>query len=236
MQEALEALHDSSRPLVARLAEAIELERECQEALKRAAETRAGLEAEREAQLAERQGARGSAAERYRQEGLTGADVRDAILKFQGGFTISELASILDCEAKEIKKFLEPMLLSGVVADTGQKFNRKTIFEYVQLQAMPTPAREYRTPPEIATAPAGELRQATGMPVRVSASQKLTRKGRSTSGQGHFHRQRDKRYEQMMEARGKGKESVKEANARAKMEVDMDALRKKAAKNRGKKK
>lgn len=221
MQEALEALHDSSRPLVARIAEAIELERECQEALRQAAETRAGLEAERAAQVAERQGPRANASEVFYDGKLSGADVRDAILKFQGGFTISELAAILECTDKEVKKFLEPMLLSGVVADTGQKFNRKAIFEYVQLQAMPTPAREYKTPPEIATAPAGSERRATGEPVRVRAMDKLTRGQRSGSIQMSKHRNRDRAWDRMQEAKAQQADK-----AREKANRDMEKLKK----------
>jgi hypothetical protein len=43
--------------------------------------------------------------------------------------------------------------------------------------------------------------RATGEPVRVAAVEKLTRRGRSTPGTSHRHKQRDARYERAQAVR-----------------------------------
>lgn len=64
------------------------------------------------------------------------ASVRDVVMKFRGGFTDSEIASALGVPVSAVKKHFKEMQEGDVIIDTGERFNRKTIYEF----AAPTEA------------------------------------------------------------------------------------------------
>jgi hypothetical protein len=129
------------------------------------------------------------------------ARVRDALLKFRDGFTVDELAAELGVSVPIARKLIKPHELSGAVFEVG-RVSRRTLYQYNKPKpaggsgpsSHPTKTPEWRDNPAYTEA------RATGMPVRVAAMAKLTRKGRSTSGVQHHHRMRDKRFEEMMDA------------------------------------
>jgi hypothetical protein len=137
---------------------------------------------------------------------LAGGHVRDAVRRLRR-FTKKELVAELERPQREVDAFFKPMVLGGAIRDTGQRFGRAVIYEYARPDAAPV-ERIRHTPPE-KLPPAGTERRATGMPVRVSAQKKITRRGRSTPGVGHQAKQRDKRYEQMQEAKAAAAEAQK---------------------------
>lgn len=141
---------------------------------------------------------------------LNGAKVRDSMMKFKTGFTLSELVADVrvscpndEVAVKDVRKFVDIWASNGSVRNTMQKIGREFIFEYVPPQGPPV-NREKRLPPERSVDPAFTEARATGLPVRVPAMARLTRQGRSTGGLAHFHRQRDARYETMQKAQAQG--------------------------------
>lgn len=129
------------------------------------------------------------------------ARLRDALLRYREGFTVDELALELDVTVPVCRKMLKPHELSGVVEQFAT-VARKPLYRYNKPEppgggpsSHPTRVPEWRDNPAYTEA------RATGLPVRVSAQKRLTRKGRSTAGTGHLARQRDLRYEKMMDAR-----------------------------------
>lgn len=152
----------------------------------------------------------------------TGQKVREAMMKNEGGFTIKELASDLGWDLKAMKVYLKPMLLSGVVRDTGQRFSGQAILEFVKPEGPPV-NREHKRPPE-KEPPAGLDARATGMPVRIRTEREDRRK-RSTPGARQKVIQRDRAYERQ--------EAAKKARAAA--QAAKDDTPKWAKKKRGSK-
>lgn len=132
---------------------------------------------------------------------LTAAMVRDTMQRFQSGFTISELAAELEYGVPEVKRYLDIWMSGGQVRDTKFKVGRAKVYEFIKPEPVQVERPKSR-PPE-REPPAGLERRATGEPVRVRAMEKLTRKGRSTSGVAHQHRMRDRRYDEMVAAQHK---------------------------------
>lgn len=58
--------------------------------------------------------------------------VRDVMMKFRGGFTDGEIASALGVPTTSVKTHFKEMLEDEVITDTGEKFNRKVIYQYAQ--------------------------------------------------------------------------------------------------------
>lgn len=148
-------------------------------------------------------------------DGLNGAIVRDAIRRMGGTVAMAELVAELGYPKHKIKPYLAAMVAGGQVREVGMTRNR--VYEYVPPEGV-TEARPRRTPPE-KLPPAGLERRATGEPVRVRAAVKAGRKGRSTAGQGHAAKVRDRKYDEM-EAK---KAERAEAN-RQRAERDMQKL------------
>jgi hypothetical protein len=128
------------------------------------------------------------------------AKVRDAMVKFKGGFLIPELAAALGAPISEVKKWVLVWARGGHLEETGFKVGRDKQYRYVP----PTPKPVQRPkvpPPEVTVNGAGSQRQATGEPVRQGALAKLGRE-RSQPGLAHRARQRDKRFERTQAAKG----------------------------------
>lgn len=131
---------------------------------------------------------------------MTGDRVRQAMVRLGGSFTMSELVAELGVSKATVTKFIKPMLLAGTVKEDGH-VGRKMTYRYEPPPVPPDPtSRPTRRPPE-REPPAGTEARATGMPVRVSAGDKASRRSRSTPGVRHQIVQKDKRYERMQEAR-----------------------------------
>ena len=128
---------------------------------------------------------------------LSGAMVRDTA-RALGRFTFTELRTEVGYPAVEVRKFFKPMLLGGTVTEIG-RVGRAPFYEFCRPD-MPGP-REHptRRPPE-KDPPAGSDARATGVPVRVAAAEKITRRGRSTPGVAQKVKNRDRNYNRQQEA------------------------------------
>lgn len=138
---------------------------------------------------------------------LTGERAR-RIMERLSTFTMSELISELNCSRPTAKKFLDAALSAKppVVKSAG-KLGRTPLFEWCAPPRPNTdPTSRPKGPDPARMAGANTESPARGMPIRVAASAKLTRRGRSTPGVRHQALMRDRRYEQM--------EAAKEARAR----------------------
>lgn len=91
---------------------------------------------------------------------VSAGSVRDVVMQFRGGFTDSELASHLDVPVASVKKHVKDMLESGMIRDTGERFNRKAIYEFAEPEG-PGAAFEaqQRLTPEPEVAPRGDFQE-----------------------------------------------------------------------------
>lgn len=137
---------------------------------------------------------------------LTGAMVRDTA-RALARFTFSELRGEVGYPAPEVRKFFKPMLLGETIAEVG-RIGRAPFYEYRRPEGEQPSHHPTRRPPE-REPPAGTESRATGQPVRVAAVEKLTRRGRSTPGTSHRHKQRDARYERAEAVREERAEAAK---------------------------
>lgn len=138
---------------------------------------------------------------------LAGGMVRDAARALQR-FTFSELRSELGSfSGPEIRKFFKPMLLGETIVEIG-RVGRAPFYEYRRPEGDVPTHHPTARPPE-KDPPALTESRATGMPVRVEAVRKLTRRGRSTPGTSHRHKQRDARYERAQAVRAERAEAAK---------------------------
>lgn len=149
--------------------------------------------------------------EAVRERRLNGAAVRDVMMRFREGFTITELAAELDSTPARVRPFLKAAEAGKLIRDTGAKISGKHIYEVVTpAEAGVTGPREHPThrPPE-KEPPAGVESRATGMPVRVAAAVKASRRSRSTPGTRHQIRMRDQRWEAQQKAKEERAEAQK---------------------------
>lgn len=138
---------------------------------------------------------------------LTGDRAR-RVMERMSTFTMSELIAELNCSRPTAKKYLDAALTAKPpVVKAAGKLGRSPLFTWCAPPAPNTdPTSRPKGPDPERMAGVGTERRATGDPVRVSAAEKLTRRGRSTPGVRHQAMMRDRRYEAM--------EAAKEARAR----------------------
>jgi hypothetical protein len=138
---------------------------------------------------------------------LSAERVRDVIRRLSV-FTFSELVAELGASPADVRRLFKPMQLGGWVREAGH-VGRKPVFEFVKPDTSSGPSSHPTKRPPEKEPPAMTESRATGLPVRVAAAEKITRRGRSTPGVAQKVKNRDRNYARQEAARAERAEAAR---------------------------